>query len=96
MQVMEAITFALTHICLVLCIASFFVILRKSQRSQTQFVFFSIILVMFVWNVGTLLDIYYRLFYGASNMLFVVLCYFGICFAPIAVLSARAISLTAS
>ena len=83
---MDIVTFALTHLSLILCVVLFFVTLNKSQRSNIQAAFYTVIFIMVVWNIGTLLDIYYRLIYGSSNMIFVALCYFGICFVPVAIL----------
>ncbi|MCL2677515.1 MAG: ATP-binding protein [Clostridiales bacterium] len=85
---MDIATFYLAHLALVLCLVLLYATMRKGQRSHIQTTFYVIIGVMLVWNIGTLLEIYSRLSSdsGESNMLFVNICYFGICFAPIAIL----------
>jgi len=86
MRMMDMVTFVITHLSFVFCIALFFLTLRESKRSYIHIAFYFLILVMFIWNLGTLLDMYYQFIYGVSNMLFICISYLGICFSPIAVL----------
>jgi len=86
MNPMDLTTFVFTHLSLVFCIVLFIVTLRGSHRSHIQSAFYAMIAVMFIWNVGTLLLMYYQLIFGVTSMVFVGICYFGICFTPIAIL----------
>ena len=86
MQTMDTVTFYLAHLSLALCPVLLYVTMRKGQRSHIQVAFYAMIGVIFIWNLGTLLEIYYRLVHGVTNMVFIDICYFGICFVPIAIL----------
>lgn len=86
MSITETIIFVFTHLSLLSFIFLFYITLRGSQRSHTKTAFCLMLSIAFVWNMGTLLDIYYRLIYDTTNMFFITLCYFGICFVPITVL----------
>ena len=84
--VSENITFLLVHLSLILCIVLAYLTWKRSQRNQMKFSFYMFISIMFVWNLGTILEMYTRSATGVSNMLFVDMCYMGICLMPIAIL----------
>jgi len=80
--------FYLTHLSLVLCLVLLYAITRYGISSQLRSAFYLMIGIMTVWNAGTLLDNYYRFTFSAGgiNMIFIYICYFSICFIPIAIL----------
>ena len=86
MYIMDVVTFVLTHLSFVFCVVLFLLTLRESKRSQIHIAFYLSILLIFIWNLGTLMDMYYQFSYGGSNMVFVCISYAGVCFSPIAIL----------
>ena len=83
---MDAVTILFAHLSMLLNIVILYVTLSKGQRSHVRTAFILVIISTFIWNAGTLLDIYYRLAFGNSSMALIDLCYVGICLSPIAVL----------
>lgn len=79
-------SFLLAHLALLSCAALAYLTFKKARRSQMQTAFQALVAVMLVWDLGTLLEVYYRAIYGVSNMLFINICYLGICFMPLAIL----------
>lgn len=86
MDLTEMVPFILTHLSLVSCIAVAHVTFKRNKCFQLGFAFLLLIAVMLIWNVGTLLEMYCRDIFGVTKMLFIDMCYFGICFMPIAIL----------
>jgi len=62
------------------------VVVRKTQRSQVRTAFLFTIGFMTIWCVGTILEMDTRIVTGATNMIFINLCYIGICVTPVAIL----------
>lgn len=86
MRPMEIVTFLLTHLSLLSCIVMALLTLRRRRNVQLVTAFFLLLLVLFIWNAGTLLELYWRIICGETKMLFIYLCYVGICFSPLAIL----------
>jgi len=86
MRITENITFLLVHLSLILCIVLAYLTWKRSQRNQMKLSFYMFISVMFVWNLGTILEMYSRSATGISNMIFVDMCYVGICLMAVAIL----------
>ena len=63
-----------------------YMIFKNRNKSQLKDVFVSIIALLFIWNIGTLLELYIRLTYGYTKMVFVNICYFSITFLPVSIL----------
>ena len=76
----------MTHISFLLCIGMFVMVTRKYQHSQVRSAFLATLGVLTIWNVGTLLELDFRIATGVTHMLFVNICYIGICLTPIGVL----------
>ena len=76
----------MVHTSFLLCISLIFIVTRRSQNSQVRSVFLLLMAVMTFWNIGTLLELDFRIATGVTYMLFIYICYIGICLAPVAVL----------
>ena len=63
-----------------------YMIYRNKNKSQLKYLFISIITLLFIWNIGTVLELYIRLTYGYTEMIFINICYFAIAFSPVCVL----------
>ena len=78
--------FLLVHLSFLLGIGMVVIVARKSQSSQTRTAFLMALGTMTIWNVGTLLEMDFRIATGVTYMPFIAVCYIGICLAPIMVL----------
>ena len=76
----------MTHISFLLCIGMFVMVTRKYPRSQVRSAFLITLGFLTLWNAGTLLELDFRITTGVTHMLFVNICYIGICLTPIGVL----------
>ena len=76
----------MAHISFVLSILLLIVVARKYRHSQVRTAFLVVIGLMTLWNAGTILEMDFRLVTGTTNMLFIDLCYIGICLVPVGVL----------
>jgi two-component system sensor histidine kinase HupT/HoxJ len=63
-----------------------YMIYKNRNKSQLKYLFISIITLLFIWNIGTMLELYIRLTYGYTEMVFINICYFAIAFSPVCVL----------
>jgi two-component system sensor histidine kinase HupT/HoxJ len=70
----------------VIIIVMAYMIYKNKNKSQLKNVFISIIALLFIWNIGTVLELYIRLTYGYTEMVFINICYFSITFLPVSVL----------
>ena len=91
MRSSEIITLLLVHISFVTSVTLLAFISRKNQKSLLRTASFAFALTMVVWNLGTMLEIDYRLISGKTvtstvSIMLIDLCYLAICFAPIAIL----------
>jgi len=76
----------MAHISFLLGIGLIVTIARKCPRSQIRTVFLIAIGIMTIWNIGTLLEMDFRIATGVTHKLFIDICYIGICLVPVAVL----------
>ena len=91
MPAIEIVTLLLVHISFLLSIALVFLVSRKSRRSPIRTAFYANFFTMIVWNLGTMLELDFRLITGATvestvSVLLIDLCYLAICFMPITIL----------
>jgi len=62
------------------------VVARKTQRSQVRTAFLYSLGCITFWCVGTLLEMDFRMVTGNTNMMFINVCYIGICTVPVTTL----------
>ena len=77
----------MAHISFLLSIVMIFIVAQKCQPSPVRSAFFIILGLMTFWNIGTILELDFRIATGITYMAFINICYIGICLTPIAVLS---------
>ena len=77
------IPFVLLHISLLMVAIVAAVTWRIKNKTQIHYVFFALMVLLFIWSLGQLLEIYTRSIYGHTFMVFVYLYYLGLDFAPI-------------
>jgi len=82
----DAAIFALVHISFLLNISMIIMIALKTHRSQVRTAFLIMLGIMIPWNIGTLLELDYRIAAGVTCIIFIDICYIGICLVPIAIL----------
>jgi len=83
---MENFLFVLLHISIILEILLLVYILRIRKKGQIQIIFLVNTLLVLVWSIGYLLESYYRMYTGTSNMSFVYIWNIGLCFTPVSLL----------
>ena len=76
----------MVHISFLLSIGMIVIVLRKCRPSQVRTAFLFTIGIMAIWNIGTLLELDFRIATGVTYMLFIDICYIGICLVPVAIL----------
>ena len=91
MKIGELITLILVHLSFISSIGLLFAIYRKSRQSFIQLASFSLAFTLMIWNLGTMLELDYRLITGhtvtsTASILLIDLCYLAICFEPIVIL----------
>ena len=91
MGVGEIIALVFVHLSFVSSLVLTGITARKRQRTLLHISFYFLALTMIVLNLGTMLEMDCRLITGQPvtstvNMLFIDLCYLGICMNPVAVL----------
>ena len=74
------------HVSALLGVGMFIFVWRQSRHSSVRSAFLILLGVVLLWNFGTLLELDFRLLTGETYMLFVNICYIGICLSPIAIL----------
>ncbi len=78
--------FILLHISALLSLVLFFFICRMKHKTQLHYCFLSAILLLFIWTLGHILEVYSIMLNGPFTMLFVYFYYFGLIFIPPTVL----------
>ena len=91
MRIDELISAIFVHVAFVLGVALLITISRNSQRSMLRTAFIMTSVCQLIWNLGTMLELDYRLIFNETvestvSILLIDICYFSICFAPITVL----------
>ena len=82
----NAIINLMVHLSFLLSLGTIFIVVRKCQQSQVRSAFLVTIVVLTLWNAGTILELDFRIATGATQMPFVNICYIGICLVPVAIL----------
>ena len=90
MSAIETVTLLLVHFSFISSIVLVVSIYRNHQRSVLQLSFGALAFVLFVWNLGTMLELDYRLITGATvtstvSIMLIDLCYLAICVEPIVI-----------
>ena len=76
----------LVHLSALLVIGMLIVVAKSTQRSRVRSVFLQLLAIVLVWNVGTVLELDFRLVTGSTVFAFIFICYIGICLLPVAIL----------
>ena len=82
------ITSSLVHFSFIISIVMIIVIYRRKQKSFVQFCFLALAFTLFIWNLGTMLELDYRLITGETtdstiSIMLIDLCYLAICVEPV-------------
>ena len=77
----------MVHISFLLCIGMTAVVTRRCQPSQIRTAFLFTLGIMALWIIGTILEMDFRIITGKTYMLFINICYIGICLVPVAILA---------
>ena len=78
--------FIMLHISLLMVIIVTGAIWRMANKAQIHYAFLTLMVLLFIWSSGQLLEIYSRSISGHTLMLFVNLYFLGLDFIPITVL----------
>ena len=84
--ILDIILNLMVHISTLLGIVMIAVVMRKSRNSSVRSAFLILLSIVTLWNIGTLLELDFRLVTGVTYISFVNICYIGICLVPIAIL----------
>lgn len=79
-------SFILLHVTAILAVALLFFILKMKNKTQLHYSFSFVVLLLFIWTFGHLLEVYSMLLGISHTMMFVNLYYFGLIFIPVPVL----------
>ena len=90
MNISEIITSSLVHFSFIASVLMTIFLYRRQQKSFAQLSFLSLAFVLFIWNLGTMLELDYRLITGESvdspiSIFLIDLCYLAICFEPVVI-----------
>jgi Signal transduction histidine kinase len=90
MSVSEMVTLVLVHVSFVFSIVLTIIVYRKRQHSFLQVASFVLMFTLIIWNLGTMLEMDYRLITGETvtstiSIMLIDLCYLAICFNPVAI-----------
>ncbi len=83
---MENILFVLLHISTIFVFLMFVYLLRQKQKGQIQIIFLVNILLLFIWSIGYIFEVYYTNTHGAPIMAYVYVWNIGLCFIPSTIL----------
>ena len=91
MNIGEIVTLFLVHVSFISSIVLTIVVYRKSQKSFLKYAICALAFILVVWNLGTMLELDYRLLTGETvtstlSIMLIDLCYLAICFEPIVIL----------
>ncbi|MCK5811274.1 MAG: hypothetical protein KAG94_00105 [Clostridiales bacterium] len=79
-------SFVLLLISTLLVVALFGLILKIKPKSQIHYIFLLMVTAIFIWNVGHILEVITSIRDGYTNMLYINIYYFGVCFVPLTIL----------
>ncbi|MFO7612987.1 MAG: histidine kinase N-terminal 7TM domain-containing protein [Clostridia bacterium] len=80
------VSFVLLHISTLMIISLLVFMLFMKKKKQLHYVFLLNIFLVFIWSLGHILEVYTTLRDGYTNMVFVNIYYFGLCFLPVSLL----------
>ncbi len=80
------ISFVLLHISALMIFSLLVFMLFMKRKKQLHYVFIMNIFLVFIWSLGHILEVYTTIRDGYTNMAFVNLYYFGLCFLPVSLL----------
>ena len=91
MRTGEIIILLLVHLSFISSIGLITVIYKKPRQSFVQVASFALAFTLMIWNLGTMLELDYRLITGNTvtstvSIMLIDLCYLAICFEPIVIL----------
>ena len=91
MKTGESIILIIVHLSFISSIGLMIVISRKTRQAFVQFASFVLSFTLMLWNLGTMLELDYRLITGNTvestvSIMLIDLCYLAICFEPIVIL----------
>lgn len=80
------ISFILLHISALLIFSLLIFMIFLKKKKQLHYIFSMNILLVFVWSLGHIFEVYSTIRDGTTTMGFVYLYYFGLCFLPVSLL----------
>lgn len=83
MNTSEYVTFGINHVSVIVCLLVFLASVIKLKSSKINQLFALLVVLMFVFNVGTLLQTYEKIFFHSESFVLILVTYIGICFFPI-------------
>lgn len=78
--------FVLTSISTISSIIIMIVLFRNKKKTQINRVFIAFNTLVVIWNISTFMESYIRKLYDYTEMIFVNINYFSICFVPVCIL----------
>lgn len=79
------ISFILTHLSTICSIIIFILLFKINKKTQITIVFIVFNTLIVIWNISTLMESYIRRLFNYTEMVFVNINYFSICFIPCAI-----------
>ena len=91
MRTFDTLTFLLVHLSFLSSVALIYVVAKKSRYSPVRTAFYATTLTIIIWNLGTMMEMDYRLITGKLStepvsIILIDLCYLAICFIPVCIL----------
>jgi len=80
------ISFVLLHISALMIFLLLVFMLFMKKKKQLHYVFSLNIILVFIWSLGHILEVYDTMSTGVTNMAYVNIYYFGLCFLPVSLL----------
>jgi two-component system sensor histidine kinase HupT/HoxJ len=76
-------SFVLTHISTICSVIMLIFLIKRNTKKQISTIFIILIFLVVVWNISTIIESYIRQIHGYTEMVFVNINYFSICFIPV-------------
>jgi len=91
MNTIDVVILALVHLSFVSSVGLMIIVYRKKLQSFLQIASFMLAFTLMIWNLGTMLEMDYRLITGETvestiSIMLIDLCYLAICFEPVVIL----------
>lgn len=78
--------FVLLHLSVLITLFILFYIMRIKRKKQIHYAFLSNMVLMFIWCFAVLLREYMHYIYDSDGKLLMLISYFGVCYAPVAIM----------